>query len=791
MSKTESNKGPGVFARLPLRFKLVLIISSISTVALVVGATLKIVEDRRVFEINLIENMETLAEVTGAGTRAALAFDSPQSAKSSLSILEINPKIVAAAVYSISDDRATIFARYESLDEILIPTEVPVQDAHQFQGELFWLTRTILQKGQPVGVIWLVARGDRWDQTVRQLILRVIGLVVILLVLTIILSFGFQRFITRPIDSILVTMREVVNDGDFSVRAQKSSNDELGQLVDGFNGMLDEIEARNSRLQDEVQAREYAQELLLAEKKKLEKAQERLEERVVERTRELARTRDLAEAANEAKSQFLANMSHELRTPLNAIIGYSEMMLEEIEEGEGPVDFQTDLERIFGSGRHLLGLINDVLDISQIEAGRMQVNPEEFDLSAVIREIAATVAPMANRNNNKILIPDNEHAGMMHSDLTKVRQILLNMMSNACKFTQAGNVTLSWERITLPDSENLIFKISDTGIGMTDEQLAKLFQPFTQMDSSTTREYGGTGLGLVISKRLTQLLGGHVEVTSEPDVGSTFTVVLPARYVGEDELTISRHERETDGVGNGTVLITEDSKANLASLTLLFEELDYKVVQNRDPRAVSSLASECDPDLLIVGVMLQGKSGWDVLRAVKNQNEFRDTPILTSSARNESAVATAMGALDHLQLPIDSAQLQEILENHGLRQNRYRILLVDDDPEDWEFTAMVLRELGHEVVHASHGEEALEKVRNYQIDAMITDLMLPRMSGQDLIEALADRDLIGDMPICVLTGRRLNSREQRELTQHGATIIHKDVVTAPELRDKLLSRIKN
>lgn len=789
MSRRESKKGLGVFARLPLRFKLVLIISTISTVALIVGATLKIVEDRRVFEINLIENMETLAEVTGAGTRAALAFDSPQSAKSSLSILEINPKIVAAAVYSISGDRATIFARYESEDEILIPTEVPIADTHQFQGELFWLTRTILQKGEPVGVIWLVAKGDRWNETVRQLILRVAGLVVILLVLTIILSFGFQRFITRPIDSILSTMREVANQGDFSVRAQKPSNDELGQLVDGFNGMLDEIEARNSRLQDEVQAREYAQELLLAEKKKLEKAQGRLEERVVERTRELARTRDLAEAANEAKSQFLANMSHELRTPLNAIIGYSEMMLEEIDEGEGSVDFRTDLERIFGSGRHLLGLINDVLDISQIEAGRMQVNPEEFDLSAVIREIAATVTPMANRNNNKILIPDNEHAGVMYSDLTKVRQILLNMMSNACKFTQAGNVTLSWERITLPESENLVFRISDTGIGMTQEQLGNLFQPFTQIDSSTTREYGGTGLGLVISKRLTQLLGGHVEVTSEPGIGSTFTVVLPARYAfgdGQSDLLI---EKQTDELSSGTVLVTEGSKANLASLTLQFEELGYKVAPNRDPRAVPSLVAQWNPNLIVIGVMLQGKSGWDVLRELKTGNEFRSIPVITSSARNEKAVATAMGALDHLQMPVDTAQLREMLTFHGLLKRRHRILLVDDDPEDWEYTAAILRELGHEAIHASHGEEALEKIRIHNVSALITDLMLPRMSGQSLIESLADRNLIDDIPICVLTGRRLSTREQTELTEYGATIIHKDVVTATELRDKLLSRI--
>ena len=204
-----------------------------------------------------------------------------------------------------------------------------------------------------------------------------------------------------------------------------------------------------------------------------------------------------------------------------------------------------------------------------------------------------------------------------------------------------------------------------------------------------------------------------------------------------------------------------------------------------------SLTTEINPNLIVLGVMLQGKSGWDVLRELKGRNDCRDIPVLTTSSRTEHAVATAMGALDHLKTPVATAQLQEILGLHGLLKRRHRILLVDDDPEDWDFTASVLSELGHEVLQASHGEEALEKIRSLKPDALLTDLMLPRMSGQELIEALDDRDLIGKMPICVLTGRRLSEQEQEELMQHGATIMHKDVVTASELRDKLLSRIES
>jgi signal transduction histidine kinase len=266
-----------------------------------------------------------------------------------------------------------------------------------------------------------------------------------------------------------------------------------------------------------------------------------LEQRVAERTAALARraveleqARREAEVASRAKSIFLANMSHELRTPLNAIIGYSEMVEEELADS-GLESTQTDLQRIRSAGRHLLGLINDILDISKIEAGRMELFLEEFDLDLLLDEVIATVDPLITKNQNTLRLEVAPELGFMVADQTKVRQALFNLLSNAAKFTRDGTVTLRVFVRTQGDEEDIVFEVCDTGIGMNPEQLARLFEPFTQADISTTRVFGGTGLGLAITRRFCRMMGGDVTVSSAPGAGSTFTIQLPRHVVAEAE----------------------------------------------------------------------------------------------------------------------------------------------------------------------------------------------------------------------------------------------------------------
>jgi signal transduction histidine kinase len=322
-----------------------------------------------------------------------------------------------------------------------------------------------------------------WSYTGTTILIMALAAAVALFV-----SSRLQRLVSDPILHLVDVAGRVSRSEDYSVRAQKRASDELGVLVDAFNEMLSQVEKRDEAL---------------------------------------TIARDKAEDMSRTKSAFLANMSHELRTPLNAIIGYSEMLEEELSDA-GQQTHVGDLVKICSAGRHLLGLINDILDLSKIEAGKMNVHAELFDLGSVIRDVTSTVQPLIEKNGNALSLSLVEPLGEMNADVIRVRQVLLNLLSNASKFTHGGAVVLSVTRDSVDGADWVSFAVKDSGIGMTPEQIGKLFQPFSQADSSTTRKYGGTGLGLAISRRFCQMMGGEISVASEHAKGSTFTVRLPA-----------------------------------------------------------------------------------------------------------------------------------------------------------------------------------------------------------------------------------------------------------------------
>jgi PAS domain S-box-containing protein len=383
---------------------------------------------------------------------------------------------------------------------------------------------------------------------------------------------------------------------------------------------------------------------------------------------ELVAAVDASEDATRAKSAFLANMSHELRTPLNAVIGYSEMLQEEMKDRDLAF-LLPDLEKIHGSGKHLLRLINDILDLSKIEAGKMDLFPEVFQVPELVEEVANTIRPLADRNENVLRVTCAEDVRSMRADLTRLRQVLLNLVSNGLKFTEKGVVSLHVDRITVNGAPWLRFRVRDTGIGMTPEQLGKLFRAFTQADVSTTRRYGGTGLGLVISRQLCQMMGGEVTVESEVGVGSTFTVLLPSHMESaEDTLSISQQptlfDVKAEPAGGQMVLVIDDDRLVRDLLRRFLEKEGFRVALAANGEEGLRQVRELRPSLISLDVVMPGMDGWAVLRALKNDPNAAAIPVLMITIVDNPQLGFSLGAAEYLTKPIDWRRLSTALAKY-------------------------------------------------------------------------------------------------------------------------------
>ena len=380
-----------------------------------------------------------------------------------------------------------------------------------------------------------------------------------------------------------------------------------------------------------------------------------------------------AQQASEAKGSFLANMSHELRTPLNAIIGYSEMLAEEAAERELQ-SFAADLGKIRRSGRHLLSLINDVLDLSKIDAGRMRLHLETFGVADMVADVVASVQPLVAAKGNVLELARPPGLGEMRADLVKVRQILLNLTANAAKFTERGHIGLAVARRVDRGREWLVFEVRDTGIGMSPEQVARLFQPFTQADDSTTRKYGGTGLGLAITRRFCRMMGGTVTVESEPGRGACFRVRLPAEVgapddddTGETPTGLTMEHAALLAPGATTVLVIDDDPATHDLVQRTLGREGFSILGAVSGAEGVAAAHAIRPAVIVLDVMMPGQDGWQVLRALKGDPVLADTPVVMATMLDERPLADALGASDYLLKPIDRDELRRVVGAWSVR----------------------------------------------------------------------------------------------------------------------------
>ena len=488
-----------------------------------------------------------------------------------------------------------------------------------------------------------------------------------------------------------------------------------------------------------------------------------------------------ADSANRAKSVFLANMSHELRTPLNAIIGYSEM-LHELAEEEGLADFSGDLGKIQDAGRHLLSLISDILDLSKIEAGKLEIYLEDVELRDLMEEVRAIVDPLAAKNANRLEINCPPDLVSLHTDRSKLKQSLLNLLSNAAKFTSNGTVALDIARASPGPDSMVTFTIRDTGIGMTQEQLAKLFEAFAQADASTTKRYGGTGLGLAITKRFCEILGGGVTVASEPGKGSTFTITLPDRRVKQEpaEMKSAPATGAPEPSNAPLIMVVDDDASARSILASVLRKEGLRVTEAESGEAALALARKVRPDAITLDIMMPRMDGWSVLTALKSDPELAEIPVIVVTITTDRGVALSLGAADFMTKPVERNRLVSVLNT--LLHGRGSVLLIEDEPQARDLTKRQLQRLDLQVIETTNGREAIAWLTSNPAPGMILlDLLMPEMDGFSVLDAIEKHPEWQHIPVVILTGKDLSVAEREQLEGRVSDVIAKGSVSAKDL----------
>jgi signal transduction histidine kinase/FixJ family two-component response regulator len=643
---------------LSIKRKLMLITMLTSSIALILCATSFLSYDLISFRHLLIQDLTTQAEIIGYNSAAAMAFKDEHAATATLSALTAKEDIVAAVLYSPDD---TIFAHYSRtgrLPDKTIPSHER-EKGYRFEAGYLEIFHDVTLNGERIGTLFL--QSDLRQSGIRARRYAGIFFVFVLIsaLFALLVSSKLQKMISGPILHLEDTMKMVSTNKNYGVRAAKAYSDEIGGLIDGFNTMLSEIQHRDTALRGangELKTRTGELEEEVSQRKQ---AQE-----------ELLKAKHAAEEANRAKSIFLANMSHELRTPLNAIIGYSEMLEEETRDA-GRADTAEDLQKIQAAGKHLLALINDVLDLSKIEAGKMGLHLEAFDVPLMIQDMTTTLQPAIAKNHNTIRIQVAEGVGEMRADITKVRQILFNLLSNACKFTDHGSILVHVSQHAVDGQDWIRFQITDTGIGITARQKEHLFEEFAQADTSIARKYGGTGLGLAITYKFVQLMRGRIEVESRPGHGSTFSVHLPVQVRSEavetapTQAVISTSDTlPAEKVGDDTILVIDDDPSVRDLMSRCLGKVGFNVVAACNGEEGLRLAKQVNPLVITLDVIMPDGDGWSILNKLKADPQLANIPVIMVTVVDNEAMGFDLGAANYLIKPVDRDRLAVLIQKH-------------------------------------------------------------------------------------------------------------------------------
>ena len=551
------------------------------------------------------------------------------------------------------------------------------------------------------------------------------------------IAFGISGTITKPLRILINGAREYRR-GRFQSRIEGMRGKEMVELGDAFNSMADGLTS------------------LLAEREK-----------------QLA----IAKEASQMKSTFVANMSHELRTPLNAILGITEMVLEEAREN-GNEQFVEPLFRVSRAGEHLLGIINDILDISKIEAGKIELHPEEVAIARVVEDLEAQCLSLAEKNDNTFTSEVAEDVKFIRTDVMRLRQILLNIFANAFKFTKNGDVSL---KVLLVDDGNgalmVRFDITDTGIGMTSEQMKRVFGEFSQADVTTTKEFGGTGLGMTISKKLAELMNGSIQVESNKDVGTCFSLLLPLDIMeGEQKKSAKPHDFTSHvelADVKGFVLVVDDEPTAREVIGNILLHSGYEVKLASNAAGAMELARDERCSAIVLDIGMPGVSGWDVLAALKSDPATEKKPVIMCSMYDEKNKGYALGAAEFISKPVRKDELLQAIHRHLGDRVRANVLVVDDNDDVRAMFHSALMKAGHRVREATNGIEALQQMETNLPDLVILDLMMPVMDGFEFLDRIDKTKAFQSVPIIVATSIDLTTEQIERIRRSAFNIIER------------------
>ena len=603
---------------------------------------------------------------------------------------------------------------------------------------------------------------DVFDK-IREFFLISLAVSMLILLICILFAFRYIRFLLSPFDKLYEGV-EAIAHGNLNYRIDINTGDEIQQFADAFNRM-------SLSLEEQVNDRTRTLEELQKKKKELEVSNLQLKE------------------ASRLRSEFLANMSHELRTPMNTIIGYTSIILDGI-YGELSPKQENSLRKIFQNARSLSHLIDDVLDLSKIDSGKMPVFKERFIISAVVQELLTNYQDRLDEKKLEIKL-DFKDDVEIETDRSKVKQVLDHLLSNAIKFTQEGSITFSSEITSARDY--LKVNIADTGIGIEPESLERIFDEFRQLDGSFTREFGGTGLGLSIVKKILNIIDSKITVKSKVGEGSVFSIYIPMIQEKESPVGFIASERprehdtsELEDVTKKLILVIDDDPDVVEMMRDIVRKTDYRVVGATSGKEGIELAKKMRPYLITTDIFMPDISGWEIIKELKSNPITLDIPIFVISISDEKAKGYSMGISEYFVKPIErDLFLKRLAVLSRLRAKK--ILIVDDDYSFLENFFRIVREHGFQIVSCDNGKEGLEKIKVEKPDVLILDIMMPKFSGFDFINAMEKEGINSDLPVIVMSAKELTRKEHEELSKKVFSIVRKSGVTREELLPRLRS----